>query len=106
MVTMSNRALSILADCGPIFCGARKAVLTALADRTGDGGTCWPSYDRLAWDSGAARRSCIREIEGLEKMGLLSVERGGGHKSNLYRVNLELVKRLPLGKYLGDCSTI
>ncbi len=94
---MSNPALTIVQGCGPVFDGAMKAVLMALADRTGEDGTCWPSYECISWDASVSRRQVIRLLKKLENMGLVTIDRGGGHKSNTYILNLELLEKISLG---------
>lgn len=77
---------------------AKKFVLVKLADNANDDGVCWPSYDHIAEMCEMSRRTVIRHIAELEKMGLISVRtRKGseGNKSNVYQLNLASVNLSP-----------
>ena len=77
---------------------AKKFVLVKLADNANDDGVCWPSYDHIADMCEMSRRTVIRHIAELEKMGLISVRtRKGaeGNKSNVYQLNLASVNLSP-----------
>lgn len=77
---------------------AKKFVLVKLADNANDDGVCWPSYDHIAEMCEMSRRTVIRHIAELEKMGLISVRtRKGseGNKSNVYQLNLDSVNLSP-----------
>ena len=64
------------------------AVYVALLDRVrGLEGEAFPSYDKLADDSGVSRREVARALTKLEQLGLLTRERresAAGRGSNLY----------------------
>lgn len=42
-----------------------------------DGGSCYPSLDTLAWETGLHRRTVIRQLAELELEGWIRVEHGG-----------------------------
>lgn len=50
---------------------------------------CFPGQDRLAADMGTGKRSIIRYIAELEKVSLLTVQRRGQGKPNMYTVYLK-----------------
>ena len=58
--------------------GAKKSVLIALADRANKGGYCYPSMDDIAFRSGCSKRSAIRAVSELEKLGFFTVVRETG----------------------------
>ena len=69
----------------------RKLVLVKLADNANDDGICWPSYDYIAEMCEMSRRTVIRHISDLEKMGLVTIQtRKGksGNDSNVYKLHL------------------
>ncbi|MFL7864901.1 helix-turn-helix domain-containing protein [Vibrio cincinnatiensis] len=70
---------------------AKKFVLVKLADNANDDGVCWPSYDHIAEMCEMSRRTVIRHIADLEKMGLISIRTRKGsegrNKSNFYQLN-------------------
>ena len=71
---------------------ARKLVLLKLADNANDDGICFPSYQYIADKCEMTRRSAIRHIEYLIKMGLVSKKERknkDGSISNLYFLHLE-----------------
>lgn len=49
------------------------AVYTYLVRRAGPDGHCWPSYARIARDTGISRRSAIRAVATLVEAGLVAV---------------------------------
>lgn len=72
--------------------GRARLVLLAIADHQGELGA-WPSLERLAEMVNASTRSVQRDIQILEALGELRVERqnaptGNQYKSNLYWVTL------------------
>src|SRR5512136_1018197 len=50
---------------------------------------CFPGQDRLAVDMGCGLRSVVRYIAELEKVKLLTVQRRGQGRPNLYSVHLK-----------------
>jgi hypothetical protein len=73
----------------------QKIVLLMLANRTNhDTGLCFPSHDRLTKECGMSKSSVIRQIESLEKGGLLKVTRST-NKPNSYILNLGSVRETP-----------
>jgi len=93
--------------------------LCAMADANG---TCWPSHDRLAELLGCSRRTIIRTMAALEKMGWVTRQRrhraDGSRTTDLITVhdpetvlqrqaaNLQLALMLPLpgGKACGQAG--
>lgn len=72
--------------------GRARLVLLTIADHQGEMGA-WPSIERLAQMVNASVRTVQREIQILEALGELKVERrnaptGGQYKANLYWVTL------------------
>ena len=49
----------------------------------------FPGQDRLAVDMGTGKRSIVRYIAELEKVGLLTVKRRGQGRSNIYTVHIK-----------------
>ena len=75
--------------------GRARLVLLTIADHQGEMGA-WPSIERLAQMVNASVRTIQREIQILEALGELRVERrnaptGGQYKANLYWVTLPSV---------------
>jgi Mn-dependent DtxR family transcriptional regulator len=50
---------------------------------------CFPGQDRLAKDMGNGVRSVVRYIAELEKTGLVTVQRRGQGRPNLYTIHLK-----------------
>ncbi len=50
---------------------------------------CFPGQERLAEDMGTGKRSIVRYIGELERVGLLAVKRRGQGRPNLYTVHLK-----------------
>lgn len=72
--------------------GRAKLVLMGIANHQGDQGA-WPSIETLARYANASERSVMRDIQELEAMGELIVERNaapirGQYRPNLYWVNV------------------
>jgi hypothetical protein len=75
----------------PDLTDGAKLVLFAMASHLRDeGGTCWPSIDRLAAMTGRSRRGTHNAIDVLEAAGLVEVERrqddSGRSDSHLFRL--------------------
>jgi hypothetical protein len=66
-----------------------RCVAWAVGLRASRDGHCWPSYDRIAKDSGIHRTTAIRQVRVLLESGwLMSAQRGNGHgqQSNSYQL--------------------
>ena len=50
---------------------------------------CFPGQDRLAKDMGSGSRSVVRYIAELEQAGLVTVQRRGQGRPNLYTIHLK-----------------
>jgi biotin operon repressor len=50
---------------------------------------CFPGQDRLAKDMGNGKRTVVRYIAELEKVGLLTIKRRGQGRPNLYTVHIK-----------------
>lgn len=67
--------------------GRAKLVLIGIANHQGDQGA-WPSIETLARYANASERSVMRDIQELEEMGELIVERNAAPVRSQYRPNL------------------
>ena len=68
-----------------------KLVLIKLADNADDGGRCFPSHRHIQDQCELSRSAIQRNIEKLEKMGLVSIERrmrDGVNLPNIYHLNM------------------
>jgi len=54
-----------------------RLVLLAIAAHCNDDGQCWPGLEALARYSGLSRTRVLQSVEELEKLGEITVERGG-----------------------------
>jgi hypothetical protein len=75
--------------------GRAKLVLLGIANHQGDQGA-WPSISTLARYANASERSIMRDIQELEELGELIVERNaapirGQYRPNLYWVNVDVL---------------
>lgn len=61
----------------------QKLVLLALADNANDQGQCWPSVLTLAAKCQLTKQAVLKQIQGLERAGLLQTIRANG-RSNRY----------------------
>lgn len=50
---------------------------------------CFPGQARLAEDMGSGRRSVVRYISELEKVGLIAIQRRGQGRPNLYTIYIK-----------------
>lgn len=50
---------------------------------------CFPGQDRLAKDMGNGARSVVRYIAELEEVGLITIQRRGQGRPNLYTIHLK-----------------
>jgi hypothetical protein len=76
--------------------GRAKLVLIGIANHQGDNGA-WPSIETLARYANASERSVMRDIQELEQMGELIVERNAAPISARYKPNLYWVNVTPQG---------
>jgi len=53
---------------------------------------CFPGQDRLAKDMGSGKRSVIRFMAELERVGFIAVKRRGLGQTNLYQLFLQTTK--------------
>jgi len=68
-----------------------KFVLLMLANYANEIGKCWPSFNRLADDTGLCRRSVILSLQTLSSGGLIDVEErklDGQNITNIYTVRM------------------
>lgn len=84
-ITLAFKAISL----SEVLSGTEKQVAAAIIDsfnfRTQQ---CDPSFDRIAHLVGRSRRTVIRAVQRIEKIGLLSKARHGGHfHRNAYQPN-------------------
>lgn len=88
------------ADGNPIapFSAADKAVLMALAhyasDKEANDGECWPGLGTLAKDTYLSRRTVIRSIKKLERIGFFDVKSGVHNperQSNTYKLDYRIL---------------
>jgi hypothetical protein len=64
-----------------------RLVLLVLADYADeDGGSCWPSIKTIANESLLSERQVQYCLRNLEQLGEIEVSKGGGRRSNRYRV--------------------
>lgn len=61
-----------------------KLTYAALLSYAWQNESCFPGQDTLAEDMGSGRRSVVRYIDELEKIGLISIKRQGLGKVNVY----------------------
>jgi DNA-binding FadR family transcriptional regulator len=57
-----------------------------------DNDFCFPGQDRLAKDMGMSRSRVTEFVTGLEKSGLISIQRRGQGKTNLYTIHFQVKK--------------
>lgn len=62
--------------------------------------SCFPGQERLAEDMGMSRSRVTEFVTELEKAGLISIQRRGQGKTNLYRIHFQ-VKAQPKGTGKG-----
>ncbi|NOX95837.1 MAG: helix-turn-helix domain-containing protein [Alphaproteobacteria bacterium] len=97
---MSISAIGDIMRCGPIFKGAEKAVLLALANYADENGLCRPSINEIAWNTGLASRTVERALPELEDLLVLEVfEKGGGRRANRYRLNIDWLQKAAASIY-------
>ena len=93
---------------GKKLSGSRKVVFLALASRVSPakGMTCWPSLATIGRDSGLHVATVVRALVDLERGLLISVERGGGRRNNVYTVLPVVSHSIPKAKpALAQCDS-
>lgn len=76
--------------------GSELLTLLAIADNANDNGLAWPGYEHLATKTRLSRRSVQYAVARLLAGDELMIERpGGGPRSNLYRIELAVLRRKP-----------
>ena len=83
-------------DC-QLSCSARRTAYFIIDRYNANTQLCYPSYERMALDSGLSRRSCITGVKQLVANGYVEIIRKGGKiggrtLANDYRPCFELVK--------------
>lgn len=101
-ITLAFKAISL----SDVLSGTEKQVAAAIVDsfnfRTEQ---CDPSFDRIAHLIGKSRRTVIRAVMRLEKVGLLTKARHGGHfHRNAYQPNWAFFRSLE-AKWKVRCGT-
>ncbi|WP_051867716.1 helix-turn-helix domain-containing protein [Vibrio sp. ER1A] len=89
---------------------ARKLILVSLSDLANpQTGECYPSYDYLADVANVSRRTAMRHVDDLEKLGFISVIRrktsSNKNNSNLYKINFGGDIVTPQQSFSGDNMT-
>lgn len=73
--------------------GSEKLVLLCLGDHADNDGVCWPGLAAVSEKTGISERQVMRIVSGLEKTGLLTMEKRKGaqgrQQSNLYKLDLK-----------------
>lgn len=68
--------------------GSSRLILLALADNADDDGLCWPSVALLARKARVSESTVHRALAALVAGGDLTIDEGGGRKSNRYHVTI------------------
>lgn len=66
--------------------GPAKCVLIVLANRANGGDTCWPSLDRISYESGVSKRTVQNAIAALENLRL--IEKNPNGRGNIYTLQM------------------
>lgn len=69
---------------------AAKATLMILASYANEDGRCFPALRTIAEDGCTDTKSIRRQLAQLEKLGLISWDRGGSHRANTYALALHV----------------
>lgn len=86
-----------------LFAGARANVMFALCNYADDYGECWPSHEAVGIAARCSRETSGREIAFLSRHGVVEILKGDERppekrrlagRSNVYRVNLALVRAM------------
>lgn len=77
----------------PLQTHTQKLVLLALADNANDDGVCWPSMRTIARKCDLSEQAVRNQVAALQDLQLISVEVGGGRKSNTYRLSFKAEKK-------------
>jgi|TARA_B110000037_G_C17011706_1_gene461583 hypothetical protein len=95
---MSFEAMAMVVtveDISPI----NKLVLILLSNYADENSKCFPSYDKIAKLANCSRRTAVRSINTLNKLGLVSIERrklsNNDNQSNIYTINRPSVRMSP-----------
>ena len=64
--------------------------------------SCFPGQDRLSADMGVTRPRVTQLIAELQKVGLISIQRRGQGKTNVYRVHFNVQERKHAGRGLRN----
>lgn len=95
---MSFEAMAMVVtveDISPI----NKLVLILLSNYADENSKCFPSYDKIAKLANCSRRTAVRSINTLSKLGLVSIERrklsNNDNQSNIYTINRPSVRMSP-----------
>lgn len=78
--------------CGPRLSANAKVVLLVIASRSGSKGSCYPSINAIARDSGVSRSTVKRALDELGASGIISViprKTGRGQTSSVYRMLID-----------------
>jgi hypothetical protein len=82
--------------------GSDLLVLLAIADNAHDNGRAWPSYPYLAAKTRLGERAVHIAVKRLLAGDELVIERkGGGHLSNRYRINVDVLRKNDPRKVFG-----
>lgn len=101
---MSNRILTLVWDRSSAK-GGDLLVLLAIADRAKDDGSAFPSIADISRRARLSARNARRAITRLQRAGELNVHRGGGRKSNRYKILLGGVTTDGLSRQMGQSVT-
>jgi hypothetical protein len=80
-VLFAWRSAIVASDLPPT---TRLVLLTLSLHMDAGGGSCWPSVELLARETGANRATVIRHLAAAERLGWLAAERSRGRTSNHY----------------------
>ncbi|MEU3644062.1 helix-turn-helix domain-containing protein [Lentzea sp. NPDC034063] len=88
---MSIKVVTLAWEYAPVA-GNELLLLLAIADQANDLGTdAWPSIDTLARKTRLNKRTVQRLLQRLSSAGLVTIEPGGGRRSNRYAIDLDLL---------------
>ncbi|WP_082373157.1 helix-turn-helix domain-containing protein [Nocardia sp. NRRL S-836] len=89
--SMSIKVVTLVWEHAPAA-GNELLLLLAIADQANDlGADAWPSVDTLARKTRLNKRTVQRLLRRLASAGLVTIEPGGGRRSNRYSLDLELL---------------
>src|SRR5690625_4948149 len=92
---MSVRVMTMVWECDALEDKAELLVMLALADWSDDKGRCYPGMNAIAKKSRMSRRNAQYVLQRLrDERGLVSWEENRGrNNTNIYRINLEALRR-------------